>query len=681
MAGEDDAIKRVWMADALGVIIPERAASAVGAGGPPTTLAPADPHSAISQAALKPEIWSQKIGSALSSPPGAKLSAPITSPIPVGPKTRCIGKNGRKVEIEVGPDGRVAMTRDRPPVREVTFSGGGGKGAALPGAVAALEQSGVLKDARELHGASIGSATAAILASGVSADEFTELGDKLGPVVQSEKLVPIKMTGDSLENFVRDAMSKSVQGKIQTYLDKAHDAEPAESGDPPADPNIVKTLQEIQVRLAKGGGVTFGDLRTLSKIIPDIKEAVISGTMMGDDSGPSGKIEKGVPQLAIFSADTEPDLDVARAVHASAALPPVFKPVDIKLSSGVTARFEDGGVMNNAPTRATVGDERQVDPMTDQGSMTFVFEEEASKEILAGTATPSKSRLVDFIAGANMSAADYAKNRTLADKPEDVVMVPLKIDGPWYKHTDFSGMMGLLDFNMAKGPKQKLRSMTKDATLANIKKRQEPETKTFGSVDEMLNSASEADLAAMADNDFPGAKDELAFRKSVKDGVAALEAVASGAKAESLQAGPVKNALAALAALAGDDKNRQAFVGREMNRSGRLDPLLDVAKQTGNAGFKILEAGVAVSEALEAHNHAQTILREMIYPKMVDESPTGAGGTVLRQVDTILRSATSKDDVNRALSIAINHFAAKSDTLDYHGHHAFAAKLKTYVMK
>jgi exoenzyme U len=657
-----DASKRTWMKEALGIDIPVRASAALGS---------ADPNLSISKAALKPEIWTQKIGAALSAPP-AGPAAPITPALPVGPKTVCQGKSGRKVEIVVGKDGRVAMTRDRPLIREVTFSGGGGKGAALPGAVAAMQESGVLKDVREIHGASVGSATAAMLAAGVTAEQFTGLAEQLGPIVQSESAVPIHMAGEGLENFVRDSMSKSVCGKIDQYLDKSDDE---------TDPKTVATLHEIEVRLAKGGGVTFGDLRTLSKIIPDIKEVVISGTMMGDDSGRSGKIEKGKPQLAIFSADTEPNLDVARAVHASAALPPVFKPVDIKLSSGMTGRFEDGGVMNNAPTTAGVGAQRQIDPMTDDGNMTFVFESEASQEILAGKATPSKSRLVNFIAGANTSAATYGTDRGLADKPEDVVMVPLKFKGPWYKVTDFTGFLGTLDFNMRDDAKQTLRGMTKDATLAHIQKNREPETKTFGSVDEMLNAASDGDLETMAESDLPGAKDALAFRNAVKDGVAALEALAPGATAGSLAEGPLKAALGKLAALAGDDKARQAFVGRAMSRSGKLDPLLDLARQAGSGGLAILDAGVAVAVALVAQSHARTILRELIYPKMVDESPTGVGGTVLRQVDDILRAARSKDEVNRALTIAMDHFSAKSDVLKRHGHHAFAAELKTYLMK
>ncbi len=95
----------------------------------------------------------------------------------------------------------------------------------------------------------------------------------------------------------------------------------------------------------------------------------------------------------------------------------------------------------------------------------------------------------------------------------------------------------------------------------------------------------------------------------------------------------------------------------------------------------MVKAGVAVADALAAKSHARTILRDMIYPKMVQENPKGVGGTVLRQVDNRLRSAKTPEDVNDALMIAIKHFATKSDFLDRHGHHAFAAQLRTYLMK
>jgi hypothetical protein len=234
---------------------------------------------------------------------------------------------------------------------------------------------------------------------------------------------------------------------------------------------------------------------------------------------------------------------------------------------------------------------------------------------------------------------------------------------------------------MPKEDKVKLQSLTESATLAHIKNRELPETRDFASAGEMLSSLGRPDLEAMAQSGFPGAKDELKFRDDVATGIAALASLAVGAKADALARGPLQQALKALDDLGQGNANRQAFIGRELNRSGKLDPLLDLAKASGYKASAILNAGVAVADALAAKSHAQTILRDVVYPKMVTESPKGVGGTVLRQVDTLLRSAKTPKDVNDALTIAIKHFAKKSDFANRHGHHAFAAELQTYLMK
>jgi exoenzyme U len=677
----DAAAKRTWMAEALGIILPWPA-GAVGSpsgsvGSKSVTMTASDPGSAITTAARRPEIWTQTMGAALQGAANGRPQAAIAPAAPSGRKTSLVTSGGKKIEIVTGTDGRVGFTSDPPPVEEVTFSGGGGKGAALPGAVTALEETGVLKDVHVFHGASVGSMTAAVLAAGMSAETFTKLGNdtKMGPIVKGGDILPLNLDGDGLENFVRDQVGSSVHGKIADFLHKAE-------GGAAIDAETRDTLEKIDGKLGRGGGVTFGDLRILSKTVPGIKELVISGTMMGDDSAAPGKIEKGKPQLAIFSADTEPDLDVARAVHASAALPPVFKPVNIKLSSGVTASFQDGGVMNNAPTSDLVAAERKLDPVPEGGAMTFVFESEASESILKGQAAPSLSRINDLVSDAPNSAAEYAERRGLADRPEDVVMVPLKFKGPWYKRTDFSGFIGgTVNFDIPKDARLKLQSMTEDATLAHVKNRQMPQTREFGSPAAMLNSVSRGDLEAMAGAGYPGAKDELAFRDAVAESVASLATIAAGAKAGSLEKGPLRAALGKLNDLAKGDQDRLAFIGRELNRSGKLDPLLDLAKASGGHDLAVLDAGVAVADALAAKSHAQTVLRDEIYPKMVTEGPKGVGGTVLRQVDNMLRAVKTPQDVNAALTIAIKHFEKKSDFANRHGHHAFAAELKQYLMR
>ncbi len=653
--------KRGWLARVLGIRSGPGLAS-----GKPVALQPADPASPLSKAAREPRLWVKP--ARIGPPPSGRPPQPVKAAIPAGTKTSLVSPAGKRIEIEIGADGRVALTKDPPPVREITFSGGGGKGAALPGAVQALEATGTLAETQVFHGASVGSMTAAMLAAGMTAAEFTRIGNdtKMGPIIKAGDILPLKLSGDGLEAFIRKAIGSSVHGRIDAYVK-----------DPAADPANVAAAKAIDAKIASGGPVTFGDLRTLSKFVPGVKELVVSGTMMGDDSAKPGKIADGQPQLAIFNADTEPDLDVARAVHASAALPPVFKPVDIKLSSGVTARFQDGGVLNNAPTSDLIGSDPGLDPVPEAGKMTFVFEEEASRQILKGEATPNRSRINDLIAKAQNSAAEYAKNRGLADRPEDVVMVPLKFDGPWYKRTDFSGFIGgTINFDINKEARLKLQDMTAEATRAHVEQRKQPQSWAFGSTEEMLCCVGREDLATMAAGNVPGAADALAFRDAALAEIAKLEKLA--AVPDPLADPAVRAAFDQLDTLAAGDADRTAFIGRELNRSGKLGPLLDKAPKGAVGGA--LAAGAAVASALEAHEHAQIILRDLVYPKMVRESPKKPSGMVLKQVDTILRGAKSAEEVNRALNIAIKHFEKKFDPAGISGHRAFAAALKSRLM-
>jgi hypothetical protein len=163
--------KRAWMKAVLGVAIPERGDGAARAAAPPAvaappapTLAAADPGTPLAAAARDPRSWTRSVGAALQ---GGAPPAALAASAPIGPKTSILSRRGKKIEVVTGKDGRVALTTEPPPVQEITFSGGGGKGAALPGAVKALAETGMLAHVKCFHGASVGSMTAAVLAAGM----------------------------------------------------------------------------------------------------------------------------------------------------------------------------------------------------------------------------------------------------------------------------------------------------------------------------------------------------------------------------------------------------------------------------------------------------------------------------------------------------------------------------------
>lgn len=611
--------------------------------------------------------------------------APKHPPLPLQPVK---GAGGKPMTLAKSPDGRVTLIAPPPKVKVLTLSGGGGKGAALPGAVRALERSGVLADVTEVTGASVGSMTAAMLASGVTADDFEEIGNDpkvAGQIKQGKNMAEVifggGLDGEGLESLVRKQMTRSVAKRIVEYVQAQ-----AVAGKPP-DPTVLA----IAKKLADGKkGPTFGDLRALSKVIPAIKEVAISGSFMSEVDPETGKPRKGSEQsqLVIFNADTEPDLEVALAVHASAALPPVFKPVDIPLSSGITARFQDGGVLNNAPTPESIGAERDLDPIPGKRGMTFVFEDEASQEILDGKAVPRRSKITDWLTGAEHSAGEYAKNRGLADRPEDVVMLPLTFTVPPAKKggkegkKDFSGFLsGTVNFDMAVEDKLRLQALADEATSAHIARNQQPQPREFASVEQMLVCLPREDLAAMAGDGFEGAAEMLAFRDDVTARVADLIARVQGlptAGAAARDPG-IRQAVAELDQLTAGSVDRQAFVAREMNRSTKLDGLIQAMRDDGASAT--LQACCAVNDALLAKAHAKTVLRDVIYPKMVRTDPKGVSGNLLAMVDDRLRAALSPEAVNEALQMAIAHYSKRKDLLGLKGHKSFAAELERCLMK
>ena len=665
------------------------------------------PNPVLGQAAADPKVWTQSVGPALSRQGPYKTGARIQAPVPTGPATECKGANGKTVSIVTGKDGRVALTRDPAPITEVTFSGGGGKGAALPGAIRALSESGALKNVKAVHGASVGSMTAAMVAAGITPEAFQDLSDNtnFGALVKGGDKLMVNVDGDGLEDLVRKSMGTAVGAQIAKFANKAM------RDGTKVDKATLKTLDEMTDKFSKGAGPTFMDLRILSKIIPDIKEVTISGTMIGKADKPKpdrppGEIKKTKPEMVIFSADTQPDMEVARAVHASAALPPVFKPVDIPLKSGEIGRFEDGGVLNNAPTSDSIGTDPGLDPVPETGKMTFVFEEDAAADVLQGKASPTRSRVNDLVAGAENSAADYAKNRGLADRPEDVVMVPLKFDRPKppakglldrimaapgdmvdsvkkavthplefaltdKDKADYSGfVMGTVNFDIPKDDKMKLQGMTEDATKAHLDKRQQKETRSFASVDQMFYCTTRDDLAAMDKGGYKGAKEALKFRDEVVKQVKALEALAASKPSDP----KVQTLLAAINGLAKGNQERIAFIGRELNRSGKLADLLAASKK-GGVKLDAVAAGCAVADVLAARKTARKILTETVYPKMVREDAKGVAGTLLSQMDTMLRDAQSAQDINRALRLGIDYFSRKFDPGGVLGHKDFARAL------
>lgn len=629
------------------------------------------------------------------------------------------GAKGQQKKIAVArkPGGGTVYTAPPPPVKEITFSGGGAKGAALPGAIKALQDSGVLRDAKKIAGASVGSMTAALIAAGITSEEFTAVanddattdaitegsgGSTLGLLGAALKnkftggtLNPL--TGQGLEKVVGKVLDDTLRKRIHEYTMQCEKA-----GAKP-DEGVAEVAEALTKR-----GPTFMDLRKLSRAIPAVKEVVITGTYTTE----LGTVDKAsqqdfenqneTGQLYVFDADSEPDLQVAVAVHASASFPAAFKPVDITLAIGLTVRFIDGGVMNNTPTSSSLGRERELDPIPEGRGMTFVFEDQGgtSKDLLKGTVAPTQgltARLQDWFVGSENAGAEYAKNRVVSDRPEEIVEVPLTIEPkqmkwyqrqklrPWKRKVDPDADMrgGTLNFGLSMEAKLKYQAKTEDATNDQIARSAQPRTREFASDAQMFVSIPLAELQTLTQGGYEGAAQALVFRERVATLLGQLQQAvkAEYAKKDSqiarvLQAPAAASAIAEFDTLTGKNVDFQGYVAREINKREGLDNLFAAARQ-GGLKSDALAATYAVADAVKARNQAQNILKDLVYPKMKQEPEGGAGIETLRIVEGLLRGAQEIDDVNGALQIAIDHFLAKPDhRLPKRGHKAFAQQLQ-----
>ena len=645
-----------------------------------------------------------------------RSNAVIAPPPPVVSADEYQRPGGKKLEVVKKANGKIAYTAPPPKVGEITFSGGGGKGTALPGAVKALYESGVLKDTTKIAGASVGSMTAALVAAGITPDEFLAVADadsttaaitegtggtKKGLLARALKnklltndLSPL--TGKGLEDIVRDVLDETLRKRMTEYM-----VECAKSGKPPA-PEVEAIARKLSSNKA---GPTFGDYRALARHIPSIKEVVMTGTYTTEyhtkDDGKKGKkLKEGNDdgQLYVFDADSEPDLEVAVAVHASASFPGAFKPIDVKLASGLTVTFIDGGVMNNTPTSSSIGNERELDPMPQQRGVTFVFDDEGgdAANLLKGRVNPAQglgARIADWFVGSKNAGAEYAKNKSAADKPGEIVVVPLVVDytdpktGKTGKYDMRGTGGGTLNFSPPKQVRDDLRGMTEAATKKQIAEDGKPRTREFDSDAQMFASIPLDELKTMAAGGYKGAKEAVTFRERVaemiaklQDGVKKALAAKGGRAADALQDKDVAMALDELDALAGAEKEYQGYVGRELNKKPDLDLMLEAARriQRSGAGKKspTMEAADAVAEGLRAHTFADNILKQLVYPKMKHEPKGGAGILTLFTIEQLLRTVKKPGDVNQAIDLGVKHFLNKADRrIPKRGHRRFAQQL------
>lgn len=215
---------------------------------------------------------------------------------------------------------RRSVPRSRPV--DMVLSGGGVKGVALVGAVAAIMDAGY--SLKRVSGVSAGSLVGSILAA-------ASVGDQL--------------TSDQIRELA-----------LTLPYDKFRDAGPA--GHLPVLGQAWGLLREngiyrgdfahdwIRSELKNLGVTTFGDLALSDRQIPADRRYRLAVTVTDVTTGQLARLPWDYERLYGLDPDEQ---SVADAVRASMSIPFYFRPVSLTSAAGLTSTLVDGGVLSNFP--------------------------------------------------------------------------------------------------------------------------------------------------------------------------------------------------------------------------------------------------------------------------------------------------------------------------------------------
>jgi exoenzyme U len=658
---------------------------------PPDVQTPQNPSNALAQQNLM-----QSPGNAAPQKPSGLAAPAIDATKPTssdvignaalsraqGPVTLVSGVGDRNLTVSVLRNGQFEVAMAKPPVESLVFSGGGAKGAAYPGAVKALEDAKVLAGVKTVSGSSAGAITASLIAAGNSADEFKVISNttKFMDLIAHEDVGWLKSTlqafGDwsgnniasvlgrlgtpatNLENSVRD----NVRASVMNHL---NDFNPDRLGMTKLRDDVIAIRTKLQRE--PDSFVTFADLRTLSRAIPEIKDLNVTGTALIADHA----------QLAIFNADTSPDMDVAKAVHISAAFPKVFEQVGHTLDSGVKGKFMDGGAMLNIPVPGLVN------PRTDQGlipnpnTMIFAFEGSELSAVMGpdpGNGGTKVSQIKDAIVGARVSAAKGYQTDGLRGYRDQIVPIDMHAQG-----RDYGTMLaGTLNFSMDRDVAEILQIKLQNSVQKHLDARSQAQVKgRFNTLDEALLALNDAEFNQLQSTPnlpfAPKLADVERFRKAAREGLDKLAAAVD----QSYQKGQgmrtlresAAGALRELDGLAGGSREKLDFLVRAINRpdsrlfQGLLDGLRGRVSDAGVRDSNVLTAALREAERRDVQTAANHTIRDLIFPSRFRSSQSIHNIRVLNETMEKLRAAKTR----QAFNAALDHLAAGYEHRSYFG--------------
>ncbi|MBW1245828.1 patatin-like phospholipase family protein [Pseudomonas tolaasii] len=580
----------------------------------------------------------------------------------------------RKVTLGRDAAGRITLTLAPPAVTQLVLSGGGAKGVAFPGAIKALEENNALQGVQSVSGSSAGAISAALLASGMTAQAFTELSNNLD-------LSSLMDSSNALTRWFQKAGSKigNWLGKFSRHLQTATTVLPrlgteaekleelvrsqtratvlARIAESPSKADL-PAVKAIADKLRAGGVVTFADLHTLSPHIPAIKALNITGT---------GTFE-GRSQLVVFNASLTPDMDVARAAHISAALPVVFKaPVEQGHGfqvDGERNAFQDGGLMLNTPVDGLYQRQFPDSPLSRPEQLILTFETIPLQSRGGyGSATADSALGVNFAANEQLNQARLKKGYA-----DQTVQMPLKTEQGDYS----SFFSGTVNFALPDEAKKGLQDNALKAVNGHLQQRalvrQEhkfasTEHAVLAMDDELLASVE----SSLAQDD--ASRDVLRFRREAKAMLAHVHQAITEANQASdrLEITPrLASALRNLDALATHPAYSQ-WLAKQLNvpDNANFQQLLQVtAKLERGAVSRVMLGAVDEMKRRDVAVVAGHFIRDVIYPAMFRPGQPDANVELLRRAERDLGKARTPQDFNTVLDSITERYSAPDKLWD-----------------
>lgn len=264
----------------------------------------------------------------------------------------------------------------RPPIENLVFEGGGMNCCVYAGALAQMEQHGLLRKVKRVAGNSAGAIAATLFAVGFNPNELIDVitnkidykalldeplslggidtfyqvgGIEIGFLGfislfknkglykgNAFKQIFSKLIERKMEDGIKDLIFSSLSQNERMFLQGIPPVLSSNERDKRIDQFLDRKLALLkrEYHIDSFGKITFRQLKGLSKDFPElnIKELFVTGTHLASGT------------LKIFSCDSEPDMQIVDALRISLSFPGGFVPIKHK-----GEYYVDGSIANNYP--------------------------------------------------------------------------------------------------------------------------------------------------------------------------------------------------------------------------------------------------------------------------------------------------------------------------------------------